>query len=205
VSRLRRSSGRRWCRCPLANRGCGFSISCRGPPRSTTWRWRCGCPATWMSMLWPPPWVTWWHATRAFEHCSWHRRAYPNKWWWPLIGPSLVGRSLIPVDGPRPDCTRRSTSPWVTRSIYPPQSPCGQRFSAALMTSMYWWAWCTTSPPTAGRSPHWCAIWARRMTPAAGDKPRAGRNCQCSTPTTPYGSARNSVTWTTPVAPSGAN
>ena len=34
--------GLRWCRCRLPSRGCGLSISCRGPHRFTTWRWRCG-------------------------------------------------------------------------------------------------------------------------------------------------------------------
>ena len=37
-----RLSGPRWCRCRLPRAGCGFSTSCRGPHRSTTWRWRCG-------------------------------------------------------------------------------------------------------------------------------------------------------------------
>ena len=34
--------GLRWCRCRLPSPGCGSSISCRGPHRFTTWRWRCG-------------------------------------------------------------------------------------------------------------------------------------------------------------------
>ena len=33
----------------------------------------------------------------------------------------------------------------------------GNSFSASATTSMCWWRWCTTSPPTAGRSPRWCA------------------------------------------------
>ena len=30
------------CRCRLPSPGCGLSSSCRGRPRFTTWRWRCG-------------------------------------------------------------------------------------------------------------------------------------------------------------------
>ena len=35
-------SGPRWFRCRLPRAGCGSLTSCRGPHRSTTWRWRCG-------------------------------------------------------------------------------------------------------------------------------------------------------------------
>jgi acyl carrier protein len=35
-------SGLRWCRCRMPSSGCGLSTSCRGPPRPTTWRRRCG-------------------------------------------------------------------------------------------------------------------------------------------------------------------
>ena len=49
VSRWWRLSGPRWFRCRLPRAGCGSSISCRGPPRSTTWRWRCG----WAGALMP--------------------------------------------------------------------------------------------------------------------------------------------------------
>ena len=31
----------------------------------------------------------------------------------------------------------------------------GNSFSASPTTSTCWWPWCTTSPPTAGRSPRW--------------------------------------------------
>ena len=41
-SRWWRWSGLRWCRCRLPSPGCGSWISCRGPHRFTTWRWRCG-------------------------------------------------------------------------------------------------------------------------------------------------------------------
>ena len=42
VSRWWPASGPRWCRCRSPRTGCGSSTSCRGPHRSTTWRWRCG-------------------------------------------------------------------------------------------------------------------------------------------------------------------
>ena len=41
----------------------------------------------------------------------------------------------------------------ATRSTWLPRFLCGQRFSALPTTSMCWWAWCTISPRTAGRSP----------------------------------------------------
>ena len=41
-------SGPRWCRCRLPRAGCGLSTSWRDPPRSTTWRPRCGWAGVWM-------------------------------------------------------------------------------------------------------------------------------------------------------------
>ena len=42
LPRLAAVHGLRWFRCRLPRAGCGSSTSCRGPHRSTTWRWRCG-------------------------------------------------------------------------------------------------------------------------------------------------------------------
>ena len=36
------AAARSGCRCRLPSPGCGLSSSCRGRPRFTTWRWRCG-------------------------------------------------------------------------------------------------------------------------------------------------------------------
>ena len=66
-------------------------------------------------------------------------------------------------------------------------------FSGSPTPNTYWLPWCTTSPPTAGRSPRWCAIWGWRTPAGAWAKPPIGRRCRCSTSTSRCGSASNSV------------
>ena len=46
---------------------------------------------------------------------------------------------------------RPSTLRRVTRLTWRPRSRCGHGFSVSPMRSTCWWAWCTISPPTAGR------------------------------------------------------
>ena len=65
---------------------------------------------------------------------------------------------------------------------------------------MCWWAWCTISPRTAGRSPRWWLIWVWRMPAGVRAKPRAGPICRCSMSITRCGSARSLVTSTTATA-----
>ncbi|EUA24488.1 phosphopantetheine attachment site family protein [Mycobacterium xenopi 3993] len=52
LRRCGRWSARRWCRCRLPSRGCGFWSSCRGRLRFTTWRWRCGWAGHLMLARW---------------------------------------------------------------------------------------------------------------------------------------------------------
>ena len=66
--------GPRWCRCRLPSPGCGLSISCRGPHRFTTWRWRCGWAGGLMPRRWGPRWLMWWAAMRACARCLWRSR-----------------------------------------------------------------------------------------------------------------------------------
>ena len=73
--------------------------------------------------------------------------------------------------------------------IWRTRSPCGQGFSASPMTSTCWWAWCTTSPPTAGRSSRWCVISVWRMPAGVRAGRRSGRRWRCSTSITRCGSA----------------
>ena len=42
-------------------------------------------------------------------------------------------------------------------------------------TSTSWWPWCTTSPPTAGRSPRWCSDSGWPMPAGVRGRPRVGR------------------------------
>ena len=65
------------------------------------------------------------------------------------------------------------------------------------MTGTCWWPWCTTSPPTAGRSPRWSVISGRPTPAGATAAAPTGRGCRCSTSTTRSGSARSSATSTT--------
>ena len=65
------------------------------------------------------------------------------------------------------------------------------------MTNTCWWAWCTISPPTAGRSPRWWVIWVWRMPAGVRAGPRSGRRWRCSMSITRCGSARSSVISTT--------
>ncbi|EUA31096.1 condensation domain protein [Mycobacterium xenopi 4042] len=83
--------------------------------------------------------------------------------------------------------------------------PLRQGFSASLTTTTCWWWSCTTLPPTAGRSPHWCVTWERPTPVGVPDRYPTGRSCRCNTPTTPCGSARSWVSWPTPTAPSPRN
>ena len=53
----------------FAQSGCGSLTSCRGPHRSTTWRWRCGWAGALMSTRWVRRWPMWWAATRACAPC----------------------------------------------------------------------------------------------------------------------------------------
>ena len=144
-------SGPRWCRCRLPRAGCGFSTSCRGPHRSTTWRWRCGWAGALMPRRWVRRWPMWWAARRACARCLWRPRGYPSSWWCPPSGPTLVGRSLMPPAGRKAGWVRPSARRRVTRLIWRPRSRCGHGFSASPRTSTCWWPWCTISPPTAGR------------------------------------------------------
>ena len=144
-------SGPRWCRCRLPRAGCGSWTSCRGPHRSTTWRWRCGWAGAWMPTRWVRRWPMWWAAMRACARCSRRPRGYPSSWWCRPSGPSLVGRSLMPPAGRPPGWVRPSARWRVTVLTWPPRSRCGHDFSASPRTNMCWWPWCTISPPTAGR------------------------------------------------------
>ena len=73
-------SGPRWFRCRLPRAGCGSSTSCRGPHRSTTCRWRCGCAGALMPRRWVRRWPMWWAAMRACARCLRRPRGYPNSW-----------------------------------------------------------------------------------------------------------------------------
>ena len=66
-------------------------------------------------------------------------------------GPTSVGKSLMRPAGRRPGWRRPSTLRRVTRLTWRPRSRCGHGFSVSPMRSTCWWAWCTISPPTAGR------------------------------------------------------
>ena len=79
VSRWWPVSGPRWCRCRLPRAGCGSSTSCRGPHRSTTWRWRCGCAGALMPTRWGRRWPMWWAAMRSCAHCLPRPRAMPQQ------------------------------------------------------------------------------------------------------------------------------
>ena len=107
---------------------------------------------------------------------------------------------MMPPDGRQAGWGRPSRRRRVTRLIWRPRSRCGQGFSALPMTNTCWWAWCTISPPTAGRSPRWCVIWVWRMPAGAPGRPRAGLNCRCSMSITRCGSARSSAISTTATA-----
>ena len=148
-------SGPRWFRCRLPRAGCGSSTSCRGPHRSTTWRWRCGWAGASMPRRWVRRWPMWWAATRACARCSRRPRGYPSRWWCPSSGPTSAGRSSMPPAGRQAGWRRPSTPRRVTRLTWRPRSRCGQHFSASPTTSTCWWPWCTISPPTACRSPRW--------------------------------------------------
>ena len=186
----------------FAQSGCGLSTSCRGPHRSTTWRWRCGWAGAWMPTRWARRWPMWWAATKACAHCSRRPRGYPGSWSFLPSGPTSVGMSWMPPAGRRTGWRRPSRRPRVTRLTWQPRSRCGHGFSASPRTTTCWWAWCTISPPTAGRSPRWWLIWAWRMPAGARAGPPAGRRCRCSMSITRCGSARSSVIWPTATAPS---
>ena len=87
-------------RVPLsfAQSGCGSSTSCRGPHRSTTWRWRCGCAGALMPTRWVRRWPMWWAAMRACAHCLPRPRAYPSSWWCRPSGPSF-GWDIVDATG----------------------------------------------------------------------------------------------------------
>jgi len=197
-----RVSGPRWCRCRLPRAGCGFLTSCRGPHRSTTWRWRCGCGGALMPTRWVRRWPMWWAATRACARCSPRPRAQRSRWLSPPSGLISAGRSLMPPAGRRPGWARPSTPRRVTRLIWRLRSLCGQHFSGSPRTSMCWWRWCTISPRTAGRSPRWWVIWGWPMPAGARGKPPAGRRWRCSMSITRCGSARSWVIWPIPIAAS---
>ena len=99
------SSGPRWFRCRLPRAGCGSSTSCRGPHRSTTWRWRCGWAGALMPRRWVRRWPMWWAAMRACAPCSRRPRGYPSSWWCPPSGPTSAGRSLMPPAGRQAGCS----------------------------------------------------------------------------------------------------
>ena len=63
--------------------------------------------------------------------------------------------------------------------------------------NMCWWRWCITSPPMAGRSPRWSAIWVPHTPAGAREKRLAGPIWRSSTSITRCGSAGNSGSWTT--------
>ena len=168
-----RSSGPRWCRCRSPRTGCGSSTSCRDPHRSTTWRWRCGSAGAGCrgagrgaGRRGGPP--------REPAHAVPGADGIPQQWWCRRAGRLRLARSSMPPAGRQPAGRGRSTQRRATRSTWPPRSRCGQRFSASPTTSTCWWPWCTTSPPTAGRSPRWSAIWAWPMPAGARAGPRVG-------------------------------
>ncbi|EUA65683.1 condensation domain protein [Mycobacterium xenopi 4042] len=120
-----------------------------------------------------------------------------------VVPPSMpisAGRFSMPPNGRRAGSAMPSTPRRVTRSTWPPRFLCGQGFSASLTTTTCWWWSCTTLPPTAGRSPHWCVTWERPTPVGVPDRYPTGRSCRCNTPTTPCGSARSWVSWPTPTA-----
>ena len=154
----RRRRGPRWFRCRSPRSGCGSSTSCRGPRRSTTWRRRCGWPGASTPTRCGRRWPTWSPATRACAPCSWRPTGSRSRSSSPPTGPTSAGRSSMPPRGRRRGWMRPSTRRRATPSTWPPKSRCGQPSSASATTSTCWWPRCTTSPPTAGRSPRWRAI-----------------------------------------------
>ncbi len=64
---------------------------------------------------------------------------------WQVV--DATGWPAMPVWG------RLSRKRAATRSTWLRRFLCGQRFSGSPTTSTCWWAWCTISPPMAGRSP----------------------------------------------------
>ena len=86
-------SGPRWCRCRLPRTGCGSSTSCRGPHRSTTWRWRCGWAGALMPTRWVRRWPMWWAAMRACARCLPAVEGIPQQ----LVVPRRAGRLRLAV------------------------------------------------------------------------------------------------------------
>ena len=66
----RPGGGRSGCRCRSPSSGCGSCGSWRGRARSTTSRWRCGCPGTWTLRRCRRRWSMWWIVTRCCGRCS---------------------------------------------------------------------------------------------------------------------------------------
>src|SRR5215207_7806227 len=203
-----RAGGTRWwrcrarsgCRCRLPSPGCGSSSSCRGRPRFTTWRWRCGWVVGWMPARWGRRWPMWWAARRVCARCSRRLRGSPSSRWCRLSGPTSAGTSLMPAAGRPTGWPRPSARPRVARSIWPLRCRCGRGCSASPTMSTCWWRWCTISPPTAGRSPRWWVIWGWPMPAGAPGRRRAGRRCRCSMPITRCGSGRSWVSSRTATA-----
>ena len=82
VSRWWLSSGPRWFRCRSPRAGCGSSTSCRGPHRSTTWRWRCGCAGALMPTRLARRWPMWWAATNRCAPLFAAPEGIPSSSWW---------------------------------------------------------------------------------------------------------------------------
>ena len=100
-----------------------------------------------------------------------------------------AGTSSTPADGRPAGWTRPSARRRATASTLPTKSPCGQRFSVSPRTSTCWSRWCTTSPPTAGRSARWYVIWEWPTSAGVRGRRPAGRRCRCSMSITRCGSA----------------
>ncbi len=105
-----------------------------------------------------------------------------------------AGRHRLGVDRCRrmaggADWMTPSARPRATHSTWPPHPLPRRRFSVSPTPNTCWSPSCTTSPPTAGRSPRWCAIWGWLTPAGVWARPPIGRRCRCSTPTTRCGSA----------------
>ena len=88
------------CRCRLPSPGCGLSSSCRGRPRFTTWRWRCGWAGAWMPRRWGRRWPMWWAARRVCARCLPRPRGSRSSGWCRPSGPTSAGRSWMPAGWP---------------------------------------------------------------------------------------------------------
>ena len=160
--------GRRWnvpplFRCRSPRTGCGSSTNCKARHRCTTWRSHYGWKGSWTPRRWRVALAdvvdrheslrTMFGAADGIPHqvIVPAERAAAG---WSASGWDTVDAGAWPADRLR-ECRCRRCRPLNTFELANEIPFRTKLFRGSPTTNMCWWPWCTTSPPTAGRSPRW--------------------------------------------------